>query len=121
MAARPRNSRDATACAPVPAAPVLQLFVPQKPVSPSHDYFLWPEPRGYFRWPRRGRLFLEIGIGVLIVAAIAIGTAVNLPRWLETLGWAAWIVWMILLCILGVQDWNIRRRHRRLASPDHPR
>jgi len=86
--------------------------VPQKPVPQHHDYFLWPEPRGYFRWPRRRRILLEIGIGVLIIAAIAIGAANNLPTWLEALGWAAWIVWMILLCTLGLRDWNIRRKIR---------
>lgn len=69
-----------------------------------------PEPPGYFRWPRRRRLFLELGTGILIIAAIAIG---NLPRWLEDLGWAAWLLWMISLSILYLRYWNTRRRNAR--------
>lgn len=70
-----------------------------------------PEPRGYFTWPRRRRLFLELGIGILIIAAIGIGATGNLPFWLQALGWAAWILWMIFLSILYVR-WEIRRRRK---------
>jgi hypothetical protein len=68
-----------------------------------------PEPRAYFRLPRRRRLVLELTIGVLILAAIPIAAAGNLPPWLQALGWAAWILWMIFLSVLCVR-WEIRRR-----------
>ncbi|MGA8531600.1 MAG: hypothetical protein WB622_17910 [Acidobacteriaceae bacterium] len=74
--------------------------------SPGPDTF-----PGYIRWPRRRRLFLELGTGILIIAAIGIGAAGNLPLWLRALGWAAWILWMIFLSVLCVR-WEIRRRRK---------
>lgn len=61
------------------------------------------------QWPRRRRLFLELGTGVLIIAAVGISAAGNLPLWLQAFGWAAWILWMIFLSVLYVR-WKIRRR-----------
>jgi len=66
----------------------------------------------YSRLSRRRRLFIELSIGILIIAGIGIAAAGNLPPWLKALGWAAWILWMVFLSVVCV-GWELRRRRTR--------
>ncbi|MFY9745378.1 MAG: hypothetical protein WA891_19395 [Acidobacteriaceae bacterium] len=61
---------------------------------------------------RRKRLVIELSIGVAILALIPIGVSVQMPLWLQLIGWAVFLV-----CIVGqsvlMMRWLKQRRARR--------
>lgn len=65
-------------------------------------------PPAYRNLSRRKRVLIELGVGMAILALIPIGVSVNLPIWLQLLGWAFLIANLAAQSILIVAWWRKR-------------
>jgi hypothetical protein len=74
-----------------------------------------PMPQGYRRLSRGKRLVMELSIGVAILALIPIGVSVQMPHWLQLIGWAVFVVCLVGQSVLTTRWWR-RRRAGRLPS-----
>ena len=66
----------------------------------------------YRRLSRGKRLAIELSVGMAILAMIPIGVSMQLPPWLQLIGWAILLSSLVGQSVLVVRWWRERERAR---------
>ncbi|HUB19405.1 MAG TPA: hypothetical protein VL990_12270 [Acidobacteriaceae bacterium] len=85
-------------------------------VDKDYAYHQMPTPRVYQRPSRRGRLALELSIGLAVLALIPIGVSVRMPLWVKLIGWAVMVACTAAQSVFVVQRWRERRMREELRT-----
>jgi hypothetical protein len=75
----------------------------------NYSFYGVPLPQWYRKLSSRKRLFIEISVGVAVLALIPIGVSVQMPHWLLVAGWAYLVVWSVAWSILLSREWRRRQ------------